>query len=123
MALLTIHDIPVHHWSCNDISKLIAKSAHLIGTNEETNTKSCMDSARVLVGCKDLPTIPQHFNVVIGDQLCTIKIEIKYMWENPRRTNSTSAKGAYEITETQGCTSALVGEDSSPKAGKVGASD
>lgn len=119
-AGLAIHGIPLHHWKCGDISKLLARSSHLIDISEETCMKSRMDCARVLVGCESLAAIPRQFTVIVREQLYAIRIEVKCSWGMPRETVPSVVKEGMEVLTV---TPVSVGEVGTSEVGLVCSTD
>lgn len=79
-----------------------------------------MNFARVYVGCENLSMIPWQFHVVIGDQLCNIKIEIICKIDTSERV-SLSLEIAILLSKVD--TSASVREGMTTGSGKVGIFD
>lgn len=104
-----------------DISKLIVRFAHVINMNEDTSTKTRLDYARVLMGCKKLAAISRRFTVVLEKQMSAITIEINYKIEVPGRGSSTTTA---EINSNKiEVTIESVGDENWMIAGKICPSD
>lgn len=75
-----------------DFAKILVKFAHVIEINEETKKKSRLDCARMRVRCESTLLIPKEFSVVIGGQLCVLKIKIIAMIDSRSQLETSQAR-------------------------------
>lgn len=75
-ATITIRGLPLHHWNRCDLSKVVARFAHLLDIDEATANKTELAVARVRIGCENIESVPRELTIVVGNQRRKLTVNI-----------------------------------------------
>lgn len=67
---------PLHHWTRCDLSKIVAKFAHIIDVDGDTLEWKELVMARITIGCESVDLIPRELTIGVDSQLRRITIKI-----------------------------------------------